>query len=229
MPLKRRRRMKKDCVVITGGNCGLGECLTKLFKESVQVVSISRTKRKELVGVKYFYGSVADEQFVKSVYKQLSKEFNIKYLFNNAGVGRFGPPTENNRKKIDTVVEGCLVGTILNTTYAIPLMQECGGKIVNIMSTAALKGNPNETLYCACKWGARGYTESLKAYFKGSNIKVMGVFPGGINTPFWNKNRDCWSKEVTDTFMNADKLAKAIFDAVTSDGVAVSDITIDRI
>ncbi len=206
-----------------------GGVLTKLFKDKYEVISISRTKRKELAGVKYFYGSVADEQFVKGLYKQLAKDYDIKYLINNAGVGRFGPPTENNLKKIDTVLEAVLVGTILNTTYAIPLMQENGGKIVNIMSTAALKGNPNETLYCASKWGARGFTESLKAYFKGSNIKVMGVFPGGINTPFWNKNRDCWSKDVTDTFMDAEKLGKTIFDAVTSDGVAVSDITIDRI
>ncbi len=205
-----------------------GGGISKLFKENYQVISISRTKRKELAGVKYFYGSIADEQFVKSVYKQLSKEYNIKYLINNAGVGRFGAPTTNDAKKIDTVVEGVLKGTILNTTYAIPLMQECGGKIVNIMSTAALKGNPNESLYCACKWGARGYTESLKAFYKGSNIKVIGVYPGGINTPFWNKNRDCWSKEVTDTFMDADKLAKVVYDAVTNEDLTVSDITIDR-
>lgn len=206
-----------------------GGGLVKLFKDKFDVVSISRTKRKELSGVKYYYGSVADEQFVKSVYKELSKDYNIKYLINNAGVGRFGPPTENRKKKIDTVLEAVLVGTILNTTYAIPLMQEQGGKIVNVMSTAALKGNPNESLYCASKWGARGYTESLKAFFKGTNIKVMGVYPGGINTSFWNKNRDCCSKEVTDKFMDADKLAKTVFDAITSDGVAVSDITIDRI
>jgi len=221
--------MKKECVVISGGNCGLGAELVKLFKETYQVVSISRTKRKELAGVKYFYGSVADEKFLKDVYKQLSKSYDIKYLINNAGVGKFGPPTENNLKKIYTVLEAVLVGTILNTTYAIPLMQEQGGKIVNVMSTAALKGNPNETLYCASKWGARGFTESLKAYFKGTNIKVMGVFPGGINTPFWNQNRDCWSKEVTDKFMDVEKLAKTIYDAITSEGVAVSDITIDRV
>ena len=221
--------MKKECVVITGGNCGLGAELVKLFKETYQVISISRTKRKELAGVKYFYGSVADEKFLKDVYKQLSKSYDVKYLVNNAGVGKFGPPTENNLKKIDTVLEAVLVGTILNTTYAIPLMQEQGGKIVNVMSTAALKGNPNETLYCASKWGARGFTESLKVYFKGTNIKVMGVFPGGINTPFWNQNRDCWSKEVTDKFMDVEKLAKTIYDAITSDGVAVSDITIDRV
>ena len=220
--------MKKDCVVITGGNCGIGGGIAKLFKDEIQVISISRTKRKEVAGIKYFYGSVADENFLKNVYKELSKEYNIKYLINNAGVGRFGPPKENNRKKIDTVLEGVLIGTILNTTYALPLMEEKGGKIVNIMSTAALKGNPNETLYCASKWGARGFTESLKAYFKGTNIKVMGVFPGGINTPFWNKNRDCWTKDVTDKFMDADKLAKTVYDAILSDGVAVSDITIDR-
>lgn len=220
--------MKQECVVVTGGNSGLGGGISNFFKDKYQVISISRTKRKEEKGIKYFYGSVADEQFVKSVYKQLSKQYNIKYLFNNAGVGRFGQPAQNTRKKIDTVLEAGLVGMMLNTAYALPLMQECGGKIVNIMSTAGLKGNPNESLYCACKWGARGYTESLKAYFKGTNIKVVGVYPGGMNTNFWAKNRDNVSKETFDKFMDANKVAKTIVDAVTSDGVAVSDITIER-
>ena len=40
--------MKKQCVVITGGNSGLGLELVKLFKKDYQVVSISRTKKKEV-------------------------------------------------------------------------------------------------------------------------------------------------------------------------------------
>lgn len=220
--------MKKDCVVITGGNSGLGGELVKLFKQKYDVISISRSKREEIPSVRYFYGDVSDEEFVKSVYEKLEPKYNLKFLINNAATGRFGEPKENNSKKISEVLNGGLVGLILNTTYALPLMEECGGKIVNIMSTAGQKANPNESLYCACKWGARGYTESLKAYYKGTNIKVVGVYPGGMNTAFWDKNRDYLPKEKTDNFMKVEDVAKVIYGNVTNQDLYVSDIVIER-
>ncbi len=50
--------------------------------------------------------------------------------------------------------------------------------INNAMSTAATRGNANESVYCATKWGERGYTESLKAAYKGTSVKIVGVCPG---------------------------------------------------
>ncbi len=221
--------MKKECIVITGGDSGLGLELVRLFvKANKQVVSISMTKKQQIKDVIYFYGNISDEKFVKNVYKTLEKEFYISYLINNAGVGLFGSPKENNAEKIKRVVDSCLSGLILNTTYALPLVEENGGKVVNVLSTAAMKANTNETLYCACKWGGRGYTESLRAFYKGSNVTVIGVYPGGIDTPFWNNNRDYWSKEATDKFMKADQLAKVIYDNITQDCLTVQDIVINR-
>jgi len=208
-------------MLVSGGICNL-------FKNDYQVISISRTKRKELNGVKYFYGDVSDEKFLRDLYKRLSKQYFIKFLFNNAATGRFGNPKENDSKKVEAVLGAGLVGMILNTTYAIPLMEENGGKIINVMSTAGLKANANESLYCACKWGARGFTESLKAYYKGSKISVVGVYPGGMNTAFWNKNRDYLPKDKSDTFMKAEDVAKVIFDAVTNEALSVADITIEK-
>lgn len=216
----------KDLVVITGGNSGLGQELVKLFSAE-QVLVIARTKRTEIKGVFYEYGSVADEKFLKKVYEKYSKNYRIKILFNNAAVGLFGAPEENDLEKINKVLEGNLVGTILNTTYALPLMQN--GKIVNIMSSAALKGNANESLYCAAKWGARGFTESLKTTYKGGGIKVISVYPGGMNTNFWEENRDYVSKEKSSKWMNPKDVAKVIFDNVTNENLCVSEIVIERI
>ncbi len=50
-----------------------------------------------------------------------------------------------------------------------------------------MKGNKQEALYCATKWGERGYTESLKATYKGTSVKIIGVYPGGMNTEFWRE------------------------------------------
>ena len=79
---------------------------------------------------------------------------------------------------------------ILCSTETLKVKNEQNLKIVNIMSSAALKGNPQEAVYCATKWGERGYTESLKAAYKGTTVKVIGVYPGGMNTEFLNEKRD---------------------------------------
>lgn len=102
-------------------------------------------------------------------------------------------------------------------------------KIANILSTAALKGNVNESLYCAAKWGARGYTESLKSTFKNTNIKVISVCQGGMNTDFWDKNRDYVPKEKSSTWMDAKDVAKTIYENITNKNLNVSEIAIERV
>ena len=221
--------MKGSLVVITGGNSGLGLELVKLFKKAHKVLVIARTKRTEFKDVFYEYGSVWDENFLKEVYAKYSKNFNVKFLINNAAVGCFGAPEDNDYQKIQKVLDGSLVGLMLNTAYALPLIKEKGGKIVNILSTAALKGNVNESLYCAAKWGARGYTESLKATFKNSNIKVISVCPGGMDTDFWNENRDYVPAEKSSKWMKAKDVAKVIFENITNDNLCVSEIVIERV
>ena len=222
--------MKKDLVVVTGGNSGLGLEIVKCFEsEGYNVLVVARTKRKEISGVFYEYGNIADEKFVSKLYEKYSNEFSIKYLINNAAIGAFGSPEQNTLEKINNVFEAGLVGLILNTTYAIPKLNQNGAKIVNILSTASLKGNPNESLYCAQKWGARGYTESLKATYKGTNIKVVSVCPGGMNTDFWNNNRNYVPEEKSQKWMNPSEVAKVIYENVANDNLYVSEIVIERV
>ena len=45
------------------------------------------------------------------------------------------------------------------------------------MSSAALRGNKQESVYCATKWAERGYTESLKACYTGTKVQIYGVYP----------------------------------------------------
>ena len=117
---------------------------------------------------------------------------------------------------------------IICTKETLKVKEEKDLKIVNIMSTAALKGNKNETVYCATKWGEKGFTERLKMEYKGTSVKVIGVYPGGMNTNFWNDNRDYVSIEKANTFMNPVDVAKVILDNISYNTLKVSDITIER-
>lgn len=116
------------------------------------------------------------------------------------------------------------------STHTLKTMEKTGGKIINIMSSAALRGNEKESVYCAVKWGERGYTESLKKYYNGSKVQIYGVYPGGINTNFYKHSRDYVSLEKQQTFMPAKDLAEVIFESIFNDKkLIVEDLIINRI
>jgi len=137
-------------------------------------------------------------------------------------------PKEYNKNDITKCFKG-LEGMILLTTASLKITNEQNLKIVNIMSSAALKGNAQESVYCATKWGERGYTESLKTAYKGTTVKVIGVYPGGINTDFYKNSRDYISLEKQRTFMSPKDLAEIIITNVFNElNLTVSDIIIER-
>lgn len=228
--------MDKEIVIITGGANGLGLELVKQFIEKDYFVcNIDRDfERMQILDNTYknnykgFVGDISDSLFVKDIINQISNLGNIKILINNAGEPSFKLPTQYEKEDIDKCFKG-LQGMILFSTETLKAKEEKDLKIVNIMSSAALRGNKQESIYCATKWGERGYTESLKACYKGTNVKVIGVYPGGINTDFYKNSRDYVSKDKQDTFMKPSDVAKTIIDNVTNDtNLTIADIIIER-
>ncbi len=215
---------------------GLGLELVKQFIEkNYFVCNIDRDFEKiEMLNDTYknnyrgFIGDISDSKFVKATIAEISKLGNIKILINNAGEPSFKLPADYERDDIERCFKG-LQGMILFSTETLKIKEEKDLKIVNIMSSAALRGNKQEAVYCATKWGERGYTESLKVAYKGTSVKVIGVYPGGINTDFYKNSRDYVSEEKQATFMKPEDVAKTIIDNVTNKAnLTVADIIIER-
>lgn len=228
--------MNKDIVIITGGASGLGlELVKQCIEKKLYVCNISRNKDKMIKlenelneNYKGFIGDISDEEFIEKSIKEISEIGKIKYLINNAEKACFKSPTQYNKSDIEMSLTG-LIGMILCTTEVLKAKKESDVKIINIMSSAALKGNKQEAVYCATKWGERGYTESLKATYKGTNVKIIGVYPGGMNTEFWDGNRNYVTEEKSNSFMNPKDVAKVILDNITNyENLNVADIIIER-
>lgn len=228
--------MNREIVIVTGGASGLGLELVKQFIEkNYFVCNIDRNFEKMKVlnniykdNYKGFIGDISDAAFVKDVIKEMSNLGDIKILINNAGEPSFKLPTKYEKEDIEKCFKG-LEGMILFSTETLKVKEEKDLKIVNIMSSAALRGNKQEAVYCATKWGEKGYTESLKACYKGTSVKVIGVYPGGINTEFYKNSRDYVSEEKQSTFMKPYDVAKTIIDNVTNDtNLTIADIIIER-
>lgn len=226
----------KKISLITGGSSGLGFALAnELVSKDYNVCIIGRNQEKLNDAVKAlaknvisYCGDITDEEFVKYVFKDLTdKGYYVDYLYNNAGVGYFGEPEKMDMEHINKVINTNVVGLMAMTYECCRYMSE-GGTIINVMSTAALKGNANETLYCASKWAVRGFTEALKAYYKGKKIHAIGVYPGGMKTAFWSS--ECGMSPNLTTFMEPEEVAKVIvFNVMERKTSYTADITIERI
>ena len=225
-----------DIIIITGGASGLGfEVVKQSLTKGLMVCNIDKNTEKmnELAitfkeNYKGFIGDISNEEFMTNTINEIKNMGNIKILINNAGEPSFKLPTEYTKEDIEKCFKG-LQGMIIASTQVLKAKEEKNVKIVNIMSSAALRGNKQESVYCATKWGERGYTESLKVAYKGTSVKIIGVYPGGINTEFYKNSRDYVTVEKSNSFMKAEDVAKTIIDNVMNDtNLTVADIIIER-
>jgi short-subunit dehydrogenase len=200
--------------IITGASSGLGLSIAQLLRErGTPVVGVGRRASADISG-----DASRRETALRAI--EAAEQLGlIDLLVNCAGVGVFGPVGAYDEQTIAAVIDSNLVATISFCELLFPRFKEHGGTIVNVLSTAALTGKANESVYCAAKWGARGYTEALKAEARGTKARIIAVAPGGMNTPFWPDPRP--------GFMDPADVAATIVDAIERP-VDVSEIVITR-
>jgi NAD(P)-dependent dehydrogenase (short-subunit alcohol dehydrogenase family) len=134
----------------------------------------------------------------------------IDLWINNAGLARHRRIVDYTEAEIDLMLAVNLKGVILGSQAALRVMApRRRGHIINIASTAALRGVPTETVYCAAKWGVRGFTQGLREEAAANDVRVTAVLPGGVDTPFW---ADALPDRATDagSFLSAVEVAGAV-------------------
>lgn len=200
--------------ILTGGTSGLGAALTeKLRARGMNVVTVSRRDEADIPG------DASHEDTIARAVAHAESLGDITLLINCAGVGIFGAAGSYDETDVRRIIDANLISMILFCDELFPRFTRDGGTIVNVLSTAALIAKPGESVYCAAKWGARGYTEVLKAEAKGTLARVISVAPGGMQTPFWSHERE--------GFMDPNAIADVIVSALDTP-VNVSSIVIDR-
>ena len=100
------------------------------------------------------------------------------------------------------------------------------GKLVFINSVAGINPYPYSSAYVASKYGLRGFTSSLREEMREHNIKVISVFPGAVNTSFWDRINVDFKKE---DMLNVNSVAKNIISNVEAPGnLVVEDLVLRR-
>jgi short-subunit dehydrogenase len=235
-----RKKDKSRYVIISGGGSGLGKALAaEALKHGRNTIILGRDEGKliEAAGqltsgagadiIIPFRCDITNQEDVDILCGFIKENgYHVDFLFNNAGTGLFGDASGNRSPRVEEILGSNLTGMILLTSAILGITpKEEAITIVNIMSTSALIGRATETVYCAAKWGARGFTEALRAELRGTNRRVVAVYPGGMNTPFWSEAK---GKDVSH-FMDPQDVAGEIAHAVfTTKKMMVTELTINR-
>ena len=183
----------RDAVaLITGGSSGIGRATAQVLAASGARVAITGRDKDRLaqaareLGVHPIHADVSIEADVDRTYREVLQKFgDLDILINNAGIGTFKPLVDMDRKSFGAVFDTNVTGAMLMAREAAKhFIKRQRGNIVNISSTAGLRGAPGGTAYYASKFALRGMTECWRAELRKHNIRVFLVNPSEVLTNF---------------------------------------------
>jgi len=222
---------------ITGAGGGIGRATAlKLLEHGARVFAMSRTQERldRLVEeassgrLHVFCGDVRSEADVQAAFAACVEQFGtVDVLLNNAGVGvpttdLADTPLEKFEQMFDTNVRG----VFLCTREALKLMRPRGsGHILTVISMGGQRTNPTAPVYCASKFGARGFSGGLADQVLGAGIKVTDINPGPVDTDYWGDRPVAREK-----FLKADDVAEVILFVISQpEHVLIREINFDNI
>ena len=184
--------LENAVALITGGSSGIGRAVAQSLAASGARVAITVRDQRRLsetakqLGVHAILADVAVEADVERTYREVMEKFgDLDILVNNAGSGVFKNLVDFDRKEFEAVFATNVTGAMLMAREAAKIfIKRQRGNIVNIASTAGLRGAPKGTAYYASKFALRGMTECWRGELRQHNIRVFLVNPSEVLTNF---------------------------------------------
>jgi NAD(P)-dependent dehydrogenase (short-subunit alcohol dehydrogenase family) len=182
--------------VVTGASRGIGAAIAReLAERGANVTLIGRdtsalTAQAAMiregagVGAHAQPADVTDEPSLRDAFVAAASRFGpVAILVNGAGQAEGTPFLEIERKTWDRILAVNLTAAFTCSQLALPGMLESGdGRIVNVASTAALRGVARIAPYVASKHGLLGLTRALALEFAKKGVTVNAVCPGYVDT-----------------------------------------------
>jgi 3-oxoacyl-[acyl-carrier protein] reductase len=184
--------------LVTGATRGIGNAVARAFATHGARVALHYRSRPEeaeralraLPGDAHLIAraDLMDAQSVASMVNDVHKEFGrIDILVNNAGIFDLHPLAEQSfdswREVWHRTIGTNLIGAAHVSYCVIRHMQnEGGGRIINVSSRGAFRGEPDAPAYGASKAGLNAMSQSLAKSLAGDRILVFAVAPGFVRT-----------------------------------------------
>jgi 3-oxoacyl-[acyl-carrier protein] reductase len=182
--------------VVTGASRGIGLACGVALAEAGWRVAIgyrsNEAAAKEAVAALETAGTpgiavyldTTDEGSVQEAFRRVGDELGtVTGLINNAGLSQDGLLLKYNMETYDRVMDTNVRGAFLCAKVAMRgMLKEKWGRMVNMSSAVALRGNAGQTVYAATKIALVGLTKSLAREVGAKGITVNAVCPGLVDT-----------------------------------------------
>jgi len=191
--------LQNKCVVITGASGGIGmEIARRAAGRGARVVLLARSldkleQLKQELSLQYkqdFYAyklDVGKPEDIEVVFTKIFQEVGeVDVLVNNAGFGTFKQAVDTEIHEAEAMFDVNVIGLMACTKMVLPsMLKRNEGHIINIASQAGKMATPKSSLYSATKFAVLGYSNALRMEMMETNIHVMTVNPGPIETNFF--------------------------------------------
>lgn len=190
--------LKNKNILLTGGSSGIGKKTAEILAEKGARVLITGRSYDKIETVKQQLGllgvsfDIADVENIAAKTEECLSLLGgrVDVLINNAGIGDFGPVDEINMTSFLEVFNTNVFGLALLTKELVPIMKKQNqGTIINIGSSASVRGFKNGSVYAASKFAVRALSQCWQAELRPHNIRVCQVNPSEVTTAFAQKDR----------------------------------------
>lgn len=183
--------IKDKTVLITGASGGIGKCLlqafiergaAKIYAADLNIDSIESNNKVTPIKL-----DVTNQVDIENCVKACG---DTDILINNAGVELASPVFSQSsfKAKLEMNVN-CLGVHSLCVAFWDMLKSKESSAIVNMLSIASFIHIPKLSTYCASKMAAHSITQAFRHASLGTNIKIVGIYPGYVDTDM-TKNID---------------------------------------
>jgi 3-oxoacyl-[acyl-carrier protein] reductase len=184
-------------VLVTGASRGIGRAVAQAFAELGDRVAVHHRGSAELAGQvlaglpgrghTVVQADLADPEAVRQMVDQAHADLGgLDVLVNNAGIYVAHPVTEVSYEQWQDawreILAVNLTGAANVTWCAVQYMKETGGRIVNVTSRGAYRGEPRHPAYGASKAGLNSFGQSMARALAPFGIAVASVAPGYVET-----------------------------------------------
>ncbi|PKI16650.1 SDR family NAD(P)-dependent oxidoreductase [Colwellia sp. 12G3] len=228
--------MSAKHILINGASSGIGAVLAKLLAAQGHKLSLcgrSATKLSSVINslptsslpsgslVHSESFCVSDHSRIAQFCQQASEKLNVDVIINCVGINQSRESAVGVAKDtLDWHMQINCYAPIEFINQLAPSMQSHkAGVILNVLSTVCLFSNPGIAVYSATKAALDSFTKVMRKELRSDNIKVLSIYPGGVDTDFREAQRP--------NYLSAEDVADAIATMLsTSDKAHIHELVI---
>ncbi len=213
-------QIKDSTFLITGGSSGIGKAAAKMIIEKGGHAAITARGKERLekaaeeIGAFPIEADVSKPGEIESTYKKFFGKYDrLDCLINNAGIGGGGEVDKLKYEDFEKVYSVNVFGAAMMAQKAAEIFKKQKyGNIINVGSTAGVKGYAGGSVYASSKFALRGMTICWQAELRKFNVRVMCINPSEVRTSFGGHD----TEEVSNR-LRGEEIAHAILSSLEMD------------